>query len=113
MAFLAVFLIVVPLTVVCKQAEPTKPAQPAASPALEAVIQNLRNLNLQVKVGTTIMWTNKDSAPHTVTARDGTFKSAVLYEGKTFAFTFKDAGTYAYFCEIHGDSMSGTVTVSR
>jgi plastocyanin len=30
--------------------------------------------------------------------------------GKTFSFTFADAGTYDYFCNIH-NSMRGTVTV--
>lgn len=41
-------------------------------------IQNFafQPVNLQVKVGTTVTWTNNDTAPHTVTFRDSTLKSS-------------------------------------
>lgn len=65
---------------------------------------------LEVKVGTTITWTNNDGAPHTVTADDGSFDSGRLNPGGTFSFTFAQAGTFAYHCNIH-PSMVGTITV--
>jgi plastocyanin len=65
---------------------------------------------LQVKVGTTVTWTNQDSTRHTVTADDGTFDSGALSEGSSFSFTFTEAGTFPYSCNFH-PSMVGTVTV--
>ncbi len=55
-------------------------------------------------------WTNNDSASHTVTADDGSFKSDTLATGATFSQTFAKAGTFAYHCAIH-PSMKGTITV--
>ena len=65
---------------------------------------------LTVSVGTTVTWTNNDSASHTVTADDGSFKSGTLGKGETFSQTFATAGTFAYHCAIHS-SMTGTITV--
>ena len=64
-----------------------------------------------VKVGDSVKWTNQGSATHTVTADDGAFDSGNLAGGKAFSFTFDQAGTYAYHCNIH-QSMTGTVTVT-
>ena len=65
-----------------------------------------------VQPGTTVTWVNNGQAPHTVTATDpaGTFDSDTLQPGETFSFTFKQSGTYAYYCAIH-PFMKGTVTV--
>ena len=65
---------------------------------------------ITVAVGTTVTWTNSDTAGHTVTADDGSFKSDTLGSGATFTQTFATAGTFAYHCSIH-KSMTGTVTV--
>lgn len=56
---------------------------------------------LTVKVGTTVKWTNNDSTAHTVTADDKSFDSGNLDPGKSFSFTFKQAGTFSYHCAIH------------
>jgi plastocyanin len=64
-----------------------------------------------VKVGDSVKWTNKDGAAHTVTADDGAFDSGNLAGGKSFSFTFEEAGTFAYHCNIH-QSMTGTVVVT-
>jgi plastocyanin len=66
--------------------------------------------SMTVAVGTTVTWTNNDSAGHTVTADDGSFKSDALATGATFSQTFATAGTFAYHCAIHS-SMKGTITV--
>jgi len=68
--------------------------------------------SITVKVGTTVTWTNQDSAPHTVTADDGSFTSGDLATGATFSQTFAKAGTYPYHCNFHS-SMKGTVTVTQ
>ena len=58
--------------------------------------------NLHVKVGTTVTWTNQDTAPHTVTFRDSSLKSSgILRQGDTYSYTFTTAGTFAYYCDLH------------
>lgn len=56
---------------------------------------------LTVSAGTTVMWTNNDSAPHTVTADDGSFDSGNIATGGTYSHKFTAAGTFAYHCTIH------------
>jgi predicted lipoprotein with Yx(FWY)xxD motif/plastocyanin len=70
---------------------------------------------LTVAPGTTVVWTNGDSAAHTVTADDGSFESGNLNHGATFKFTFSKAGTFAYYCTYHGGKggvgMAGQIIV--
>lgn len=61
---------------------------------------------LTVPVGTTVTWTNDDSAAHTVTSGkdttpDGFFDSSLFLAGKTFSHTFDEPGEYEYFCFVH------------
>jgi plastocyanin len=65
---------------------------------------------IEVAVGTTVTWTNNDSAAHTVTQSGGGFQSGKIDPGGTFSFTFDEAGTFDYFCEFH-PNMTSTVTV--
>ena len=66
--------------------------------------------SITINVGDTIVWTNYDSASHTVTSNDGTFDSGSITNGNTFSFTFTSAGTFDYYCAPH-PSMTGSVTV--
>lgn len=63
-----------------------------------------------LEAGGKVTWINRDSAPHTATADDGSFDTGTLQEGKLKSESFKDAGSYPYFCEIHPD-MRGTIEV--
>lgn len=63
-----------------------------------------------VQVDGKVIWQNQDTAPHTATADDGSFDTGTIEKGKLGSATFKEAGTFAYFCEIHPD-MRGTVEV--
>jgi plastocyanin len=65
--------------------------------------------DLRVAAGTEIVWTNRDPAPHTVTAEDGSFDSGEIAPGETFSITL-DSGEVVYACLIHPD-MTGTITV--
>jgi len=56
---------------------------------------------LTVSVGTTVTWTNKDSASHTVTSNDNLFNSGTLANGATFEHPFNQKGTFEYHCSIH------------
>jgi plastocyanin len=63
-----------------------------------------------VQVGGKVIWQNQDTAPHTATADDGSFDTGTIEKGKIGSATFKEAGTFTYFCEIH-PTMHGTVEV--
>jgi plastocyanin len=65
---------------------------------------------VRVETGGKVIWQNMDPAPHTATADDGSFDTGTLEEGKLKSETFKEPGTYTYFCEIH-PTMHGTVEV--
>jgi plastocyanin len=63
-----------------------------------------------IQAGGKVIWINRDSAPHTATADDGSFDTGTIEEGKLKSESFKQPGTYTYFCTVH-PSMHGTVEV--
>jgi plastocyanin len=66
---------------------------------------------LSIPAGDTVIWTNNDSAPHTVTSDSGTeLNSPSLGRGQTFTHIFATVGSLPYHCSIH-PSMRGGVTV--
>ena len=65
---------------------------------------------VEVRVGDTVRWTNRDSVAHTATARNGSFDTGLLSEGESASVRFTSAGTYRYVCTPHPD-MTGTVVV--
>jgi plastocyanin/quercetin dioxygenase-like cupin family protein len=83
----------------------------AASAAVSIVNFSFEPIDLEVAAGTTVTWTNDDSAPHTVTADDGSFDSGTLQPGDTFSFTFEAGAEVTYHCEIH-PRMQGRVVVT-
>ena len=66
--------------------------------------------------GSTVSWSNDDTAAHTVTSGtpeegpDGIFDSGLFMAGNTFSHTFENAGTFDYFCMVH-PWMEGIVVV--
>jgi plastocyanin len=65
---------------------------------------------LTVSPGDTIVWTNRDPFPHTVTARNGQFDSGVVEEGHSWKYTAKSKGEFPYFCTLH-QTMKGVLIV--
>jgi plastocyanin len=65
---------------------------------------------IKVKTGTEVVWKNKDSSGHTVTAEDGSFDSGTINEGGEFKVKFNNPGTYSYTCDMHS-FMSGKIIV--
>lgn len=69
-----------------------------------------------VTPGSTITWTNSDTASHTVTSGtptegpDGNFDSGLFGPGKKFETVLNEKGTYQYFCQVH-PWMTGSITV--
>ena len=73
---------------------------------------------VQIQPGTTVVWSNNDNTPHTITSGMGlndtnkgkAFDSGPIAIGKTYSHKFDVAGTYDYFCTLH-PTMVGTVSV--
>jgi plastocyanin len=68
--------------------------------------------NLTVTAGTSVTWTWNGALDHNVTwtGQGAPAPSATQTTG-TYSRTFGTAGTFDYFCTIHGQAMSGTVVV--
>ena len=77
----------------------------------EVVVQGLLYApdTLKVKRGDVVSWVNKDLFPHTATAA-GAFDSGSIAAGKSWRFTARKAGTFAYVCTLHSN-MKGTLQV--
>lgn len=91
--------------------EPVATVHAAASSGVTIKDFKFMPASISVHVGDTITWSNKDIAPHTATASDGSFDTGNISQGKSASHTFTSAGTFAYICSIH-PSMKGTVTVA-
>lgn len=90
---------------------PSEPEQtPEDSNGVEVIIDDLRfnPTTLEVPVGTTVVWTNRDNTEHTVTA--DTFDSGEMVPNAEFTHTFDEKGEYDYSCTLH-PQMQGTIVV--
>lgn len=67
-------------------------------------------VELTIKVGTKVTWTNKDSAAHDVQASDGSWASGSLREDQSFSKVFDMEGTFEYVCTFH-PGMQGKIIV--
>ena len=79
-----------------------------------------------IQRGDTIVWVHRGVRPHGVRATDGSFESspgcsfqngeACMRNGERYSRTFDQAGTYAYYCPVHGSAngvgMAGQITVA-
>ncbi len=66
--------------------------------------------DVTVQVGDTVTWTNNDTAPHTVDADNGAFKSGTLNRGERYSYQATRPGVYTYYCQFH-PYMKATITV--
>jgi LPXTG-motif cell wall-anchored protein len=97
----------------------------SAGPAAAASVSMTDSLTyspstVTISLGDSVTWTNVGTAPHTVTADNGSFDSspacpgninACLGAGASYSRTFGSLGSYAYHCKVHGAAMSGKVVV--
>ena len=65
---------------------------------------------LQVGPGDTVLFENRDGAPHTATARNGAFDTGPIAPGDTGQITVPGEGDFEYFCEIHPSMVAVIVT---
>ena len=89
----------------------TTTAAPRGSAAITIQAFTFTPPVLDVAAGTVVTATNRDGAPHTWTADDGSWSSGELQTDAAASHTFDRAGTFDYHCEIH-PSMRGSVTVT-
>jgi len=125
--FVTVLVLTIALAACSSQTTPVSP-QPSAYPivdnssAVTPAAGNITEISMvnfsfspkevTIKKGTTVTWTNQDSAVHTVTSDMPLFDSGDLAKGKSFSYTFSTAGTFAYHCTPHHASMTGTIVVT-
>ena len=65
---------------------------------------------LEVAVGDTVTWTNRDLVPHTVTAARAGVESGNIAPGASWRFVVRRRGDIDYVCRYH-PSMKGAVVV--
>ena len=67
---------------------------------------------ITIKVGQTVMWTNRDDSDHTIIADDGSFGTGdnALSRGESYKFTFAKKGKFKFHCKYHPRE-KGEITV--
>jgi len=58
-------------------------------------------LRVKVKAGTAVTFTNGTSKPHTLQARDGSWRTGAIAPGQSASVTIPRPGTYEYICQDH------------
>jgi predicted secreted protein with PEFG-CTERM motif len=90
--------------------------QGTSVPGCEATNECFIPHEVTVNVGDEVIWSNDDTAAHTVTAGSaadgpsGAFDSSLFMAATTFSHTFDEEGEFPYFCMVH-PWMEGIVTV--
>lgn len=80
----------------------------AQNPAISIENFSFNPAILTIKAGTTVIWTNNDTATHTI--KSSSFNSQDIAKGQTFEFKFDTIGTYDYSCGVH-PAMTGKIIV--
>jgi plastocyanin len=92
--------------------------------ALTVVMRDMsfNSSQLTIRLGQTVVWRNDDDEPHTATSGSCPggvcapmpgWDSGILNPGQSFSHTFTAAGTFPYYCQIHGAMMQGTINVTQ
>ncbi len=98
---------------VAQEQKPVESQKSDVSGRIDVSISNFAfsNGELRISKGTTVVWTNEDSARHNVVSYAGDeLSSDFLPRGGTFSHTFNNQGTFDYYCSLH-PSMKGKVIV--
>jgi plastocyanin len=66
---------------------------------------------ISISVGSTVMWTNRDTTAHAIAADNGAFSSGTIAPGGQYSYAFASAGTFTYH-DSSNPNMVGTVNVS-
>ena len=96
---------------------PTGSSDPQAPYFWQSVKDGSTTGIVEIVIGDTIVWSNADTAFHTVTSGsetdglDGLFDSKEFAPGKSFTYKFSEIGHYPYYCTLH-PWMMGTIIVT-
>ena len=88
----------------------------SSTPGCESTDECYIDSEVTIDAGSEVVWSNEDSASHTVTSGDpkngpdGIFDSGLFLSGQTFSHMFEEEGEFAYFCLVH-PWMQGMVIV--
>jgi len=66
---------------------------------------------LTIEVGSSVTFTNMDTAAHNAVAVDGSFETVLLNNGESATVTFDKVGVYDYYCEPHKSHMTAQIIV--
>jgi len=96
-ATFAVALTVIVCAIALAAAERAKPTTHTVT------MENMRFQpeTLTVARGDTVVWINKDLVPHTATSKAGGFDSQIIQAQKSWRFTARKRGEFAYLCTFH------------
>src|SRR5690606_25594822 len=91
-------------------ATPSEP--PEQSPEPKTVVVEIRNFayspeTVEINVGDSVRFINRDRVGHTATADDGSFDTGLLGRDEDAVITFDEAGEFPYYCIPH-PNMRGT-----
>ena len=98
--------VMIPFTAYAEQVTVSLPPG-TASPGCEQTQECYIPYQVTVNPGDEVVWSNDDTATHTVTSgspvdgTDGLFDSGLFMAGVTFSHTFDTLGEYNYFCMVH------------
>lgn len=112
-AVIALFILVVGGIYSLSRSGTSGQTEPVASEGYKVEIKNsaFNPKVINIKEGTTVEWTNKDSKSHTIVSdSEGEMDSPKMEQDDKFEHLFAVKGTYSYYCGIH-PSMKGTVVV--
>lgn len=96
---------------------PSTPSNPNPNPPAgdQVTVQDnsYSPATVNITTGTTVTWTwaAGNYSQHSVTFNDGNGSSGTKTSG-THTRSFATAGTFGYYCDVHGTGMSGTVVVT-
>jgi len=108
---------------------PSREAALPDGPRVAIELLAFRGGSLAVPAGTTVSWVNEEALPHTVTTgsytvdpatklrcsdcarEDGLLDASLPEEGSSTSFTFREPGTFTYFCSFHR-GMNAAITVT-
>lgn len=88
------------------------PPGPVQTTSVDVIDNAFDPDDIQVAAGATVTWTWTGSNPHTVTFDDASIGNSATKTDGSFQKGFDSAGTFTYFCQVHGRAvMSGEVVV--
>jgi FtsP/CotA-like multicopper oxidase with cupredoxin domain/plastocyanin len=93
-------------------AQPARQAGSVRTVTIPVVDNRFTADDLEVPVGTKVVWVNRGQNIHTTTSLDGLWDSPSVERMGSFSFTFTKPGEYRYMCREHLlQGMVGTITV--